>query len=147
DGDCGFCTSSARFIERHVPVRAAFVPYQHADLDALGVTAERARHEVLWIDRAGRVGGGAGAGGRLLTWAGGPWRAARRALRGGPEAVGRLLTCAGGPWRALGTVIRVAPVSWAAWAVYRLVAINRHRMPGGTAACALPADRRPGARG
>src|SRR5690606_40728861 len=52
DGDCGFCTSSARFIERHVPVRAAFVPYQHADLDALGVTAERARHEVLWIDRA-----------------------------------------------------------------------------------------------
>ncbi|MFS2292722.1 MAG: DUF393 domain-containing protein [Actinomadura sp.] len=122
DGDCGFCTSSARFIERHVPVRAAFVPYQHADLDALGVTAERARHEVLWIDRAGRVSGGA-------------------------EAVGRLLTCAGGPWRALGTVMRVAPVSWAARAVYRLIAINRHRMPGGTAACALPADRRPGARG
>lgn len=122
DGDCGFCTSSARFLERRVPVRAAFAAYQFADLDELGTTAERAGHEVLWIDRAGRVSGGA-------------------------EAVGRLLTEAAGPWRAAGVIMRVAPVSWAAHAVYRLIANNRHRMPGGTAACALPAARRPGARG
>ncbi|MDL4777302.1 thiol-disulfide oxidoreductase DCC family protein [Actinomadura xylanilytica] len=120
DGDCGFCTSSVRFMERHVPTSAEAVAFQFADLDALGTTAERAGHEVLWIDRAGRVSGGA-------------------------EAVGRLLTDAGGPWRPLGVIIRVAPVSWAARGVYRLIADNRQRMPGGTAACMLPAAQRPGA--
>ncbi|MFI0373862.1 thiol-disulfide oxidoreductase DCC family protein [Actinomadura sp. 1N219] len=119
DGDCGFCTTSARFLERHVPVRADVVPFQFADLDDLGTTVERAEHEVLWVDRLGRVSGGA-------------------------DAVGRLLTEAGGAWRALGVAVRIAPVSWAAQAVYRLVAINRHRMPGGTAACRLPAAQRPG---
>lgn len=119
DGDCGFCTSSVRFLERYVPVDAEIVAHQFADLDALGTSAERAAREVLWIDR-GRVSGGA-------------------------DAVGRLLTAAGGPWRILGVVMRIAPVSWAAHAVYRLVSVNRHRMPGGTAACRLPADRRPGA--
>ncbi|WP_242894135.1 thiol-disulfide oxidoreductase DCC family protein [Actinomadura litoris] len=122
DGDCGFCTSSVRFLERRVPVDATVVAFQFADLDALGTTAERAEHEVLWIDRAGRISGGA-------------------------EAIGRLLTAAGGPWRALGVLMRVPPVSWAAHVVYRLVANNRQRMPGSTAACALPAARRPGASG
>ncbi|CNG00882.1 putative thiol-disulfide oxidoreductase DCC [Mycobacterium tuberculosis] len=121
DGDCGFCTSSVRFLERHVPVRAAVVAFQFADLEALGTTAERARHEVLWVDRAGRVSGGA-------------------------EAIGRMLTAAGGRWRVPGVAVRVPPVSWVAHAVYRLVANNRQRMPGGTAACMLPPDRRPGAR-
>lgn len=122
DGDCGFCTSSVRFIERYVPVRAEVVAFQFADLDELGTTVERAEHEVLWIDRTGRISGGA-------------------------EAVGRLLTDAGGPWRALGVVMRVAPVSWAAHAAYRLIANHRHRMPGGTPACALTPARRPGSRG
>ncbi|XRQ15919.1 thiol-disulfide oxidoreductase DCC family protein [Actinomadura welshii] len=121
DGDCGFCTSSVRFIERHVPVQAAAVPFQSADLRALGTTVERAQREVLWVDRAGRVSGGA-------------------------EAVGRMLTAAGGPWRALGVAVRIAPVSWAARAAYRLVAVNRHRLPGGTAACALPAAPGPARR-
>lgn len=121
DGDCGFCTSSVRFLERHVPVRAEVVAFQFADLDALGTTAERAQHEVLWVDRAGRVSGGA-------------------------EAIGRMLTDAGGVWRVPGVAMRVPPVSWLAHAVYRLVANNRQRMPGGTAACMLPPDRRPGAR-
>lgn len=119
DGDCGFCTSSVRFLERRIPVAATIAAFQFADLDALGTTAERAQREVLWIDRAGRVSGGA-------------------------EAIGRLLTAAGGPWRALGVVMRIPPVSWAAHGVYRFVANNRHRMPGGTAACALPAAERPG---
>ncbi|MCQ0012313.1 DCC1-like thiol-disulfide oxidoreductase family protein [Actinomadura madurae] len=74
DGDCGFCTSSVRFLERHVPVQATVVAFQFADLDALGTTAERAEYEVLWIDRAGRVSGGAEAVGRLLTAAAAPGR-------------------------------------------------------------------------
>lgn len=121
DGDCGFCTASVRFLERRVPVDAEVVAFQFADLAALGTTQERAEHEVLWVDRAGRVSGGA-------------------------EAIGRLLTAAGGMWRVPGVVMRTPPVSWLAHAVYRLVANNRQRMPGGTAACMLPAAQRPGAQ-
>jgi predicted DCC family thiol-disulfide oxidoreductase YuxK len=120
DGDCGFCTSSVRFIERRIPTSAQIVAFQFADLDALGTTWERAAHEVLWVDRDGRV-------------------------RGGAPAVAALLMDAGGVWRALGAIMRVVPVSWVARGVYRLIADNRQRMPGGTPACALPADRRPGA--
>ncbi|GAA1588456.1 hypothetical protein GCM10009678_83570 [Actinomadura kijaniata] len=118
DGDCGFCTVSVRFLERHIPTQAEIVAYQFADLDALGTTAERADYEVLWIDRRGRVAGGA-------------------------QAVARLLMDAGGVWWPLGAVVRVPPFRWLAHGVYRLVANNRSRLPGGTAACALPARQRP----
>ncbi|GAA4101390.1 DUF393 domain-containing protein [Actinomadura miaoliensis] len=121
DGDCGFCTTSVRFVERRVPTSARIVAFQFADLDALGTTAQRAEYEVLWVDRAGRVTGGA-------------------------QAIARLLMDAGGVWWPLGAVLRVPPVRWIAHGVYRLVANNRHRMPGGTAACVLPAAQRPGAR-
>jgi predicted DCC family thiol-disulfide oxidoreductase YuxK len=120
DGDCGFCTSSVRFVERHVPTSAEIVALQFTDLDALGTTRERAAREVLWVDRDRRVHGGA-------------------------PAVAALLMDAGGGWRALGAAMRVVPIRWLARGVYRLIADNRDRMPGGTPACALPADRRPGA--
>lgn len=110
DGDCGFCAKSARLVGGRVPVDAEVVAYQAADLAALGTTAERAAREALWIED-GRVYGGA-------------------------RAVARLLVRAGGPWRALGLLACVPPVSWLARAVYVLVAANRHRLPGGSPACA-----------
>lgn len=120
DGDCGFCTSSARFIERHIPTGAELSAYQDADLDALGTTAERASGEVLWVED-GHVHGGA-------------------------QAIARLLIDAGGPWRPLGALISVPPLRPLAAGVYHLVTVNRHRLPGGTPACALPSAERPGAR-
>ncbi|WP_440082456.1 thiol-disulfide oxidoreductase DCC family protein [Streptosporangium sp. LJ11] len=111
DGDCGFCTTSVRFAERRVGVRARVVPWQFADLRALGVTRERAEREVLWVEN-GRVYGGA-------------------------QAVARLLISAGLPWSPLGLVLRIPPFRWVARGIYRLVAANRHRLPGGTPACAL----------
>jgi predicted DCC family thiol-disulfide oxidoreductase YuxK len=117
DGDCGFCTTSVRFAERRVGVRARVVPWQFADLRALGAARERAEREVLWIED-GRVYGGA-------------------------RAVARLLIAAGRPWSPLGFVLRVPPFSWVAQGAYRLVAANRHRLPGGTPACALPSNSRP----
>ncbi|MEU8201132.1 DUF393 domain-containing protein [Streptosporangium sp. NPDC049046] len=112
DGDCGFCTTSVRFAERRIGVRARVVPWQFADLRALGVTRERAEREVLWVED-GRVYGEA-------------------------QAVARLLIAAGLPWSPLGFVLRIPPFRWVARGVYRLVAANRHRLPGGTPACALP---------
>ncbi|MGI5228284.1 thiol-disulfide oxidoreductase DCC family protein [Actinoallomurus sp. CA-142502] len=121
DGDCGFCTASARFIERHIPTKARMSPYQSADLAALGTTAERASGEVLWAE-PGRV-------------------------RGGAQAIASLLIDAGGLWRPLGLLIRVPPVRWIAAGVYHLVTVNRFRLPGGTPACGLPPSERPGAGG
>lgn len=118
DGDCGFCTTSARFIERHIPTKAAIAPYQFTDLEALGTTESRASGEVLWAED-GRV-------------------------RGGAQAIASLLIDAAGLWRPLGLLLRVPPIRWLAAGVYHLVTVNRHRLPGGTPACALPAADRPG---
>ncbi|WP_255950773.1 thiol-disulfide oxidoreductase DCC family protein [Streptomyces odontomachi] len=116
DGDCGFCTTSVRFAERRLRPRCEIVPWQFADLGTLGVTRERAEHEVLWVTPAGAVYGGA-------------------------QAVAKVLLSSGRGWSVLGALLTLPPVRWAAHGVYRLVAENRHRMPGGTAACALPRHR------
>jgi predicted DCC family thiol-disulfide oxidoreductase YuxK len=117
DGDCAFCTTSARFIERRIPTSARVTPWQFADLDALGVTQEAAEAAVLWV-------------------------APGRPPAAGPEAIARLLVDAGGAWRPLGRLLGLAPVRAAAWPVYRWIARNRHRLPGGTAACSLPQAER-----
>ena len=119
DGDCAFCTSSVRFIERRIPTTAEIVAWQFADLAALGTTAERAERELLWVRAPGQVVGGA-------------------------EAVAALLVDSGGWWRVLGRAAQAPLLRWIARAVYRLVAANRHRLPGGTPACALPAAQRHG---
>jgi len=114
DGDCAFCTSCAEFAKRWVPSPARITPWQFADLDALGLTVAECAEAVRWVD--------------LATGA----RAA------GPDAIALLLGSSRPWWRAAGAVLRVPPVRALAWPVYRWVARNRHRMPGGTAACALP---------
>ncbi len=120
DGDCAFCSSCARFIERRIRPAAHVVAWQFADLDALGVTEEQAGAAVQWV-----------SAGRAPT--AGPVAIADM-LRTAPGLAGRLL------WRPAGAVLGLRPVAALAWPVYRWVARNRHRMPGGTAACALPPD-------
>ncbi|MEU7278020.1 DUF393 domain-containing protein [Streptomyces sp. NPDC045431] len=116
DGDCGFCTSCVSFVERRLRPGCETVPWQFADLAALGVTPERAAHEVLWVTPTGLVYGGA-------------------------RAVAKILLYTGRGWALLGALLMLPPARWVAHAVYRLVADNRHRMPGGAAACAAPAPR------
>jgi len=119
DGDCGFCTKSARLAAR-LPSRCEIVAWQHADLDALGVTQERAEYELLWVTPDGRAHGGA-------------------------DAVAMLLRDSGALFALLGAVLRLPGVRSLAHRLYRVIADNRYRLPGGTPACALPADQRPGA--
>ncbi|WP_369136802.1 thiol-disulfide oxidoreductase DCC family protein [Modestobacter versicolor] len=113
DGDCAFCTRSADLARRALPPDVDVVAWQFADLAALGTTAARAQTEVLWVDRDGAVSGGA-------------------------PAVARALRAAGLPWSVPGWVLTVPPVRWVAPFVYRLVAANRYRLPGGTPACRTP---------
>jgi len=119
DGDCSFCTLCVSWMECHLPFQPDIVAWQFADLPSLGVTEAEAAHSVQWVEPAGRVSSGA-------------------------TAVARLLVACGGLWAALGRLALVPPVSWVAAGIYRLVADNRGRLPGGTAACALPPDQRPG---
>ena len=119
DGDCSFCTSCARFIERRIPTRARVVPWQFTDLAALGLTVEQAEAAVQWVGADG------------VTAA-------------GPDAIALLLRDAGRIWSLPGAVLGTRPVGLVAWPAYRWVAEHRHLMPGGTAACAIPQNRRPG---
>jgi predicted DCC family thiol-disulfide oxidoreductase YuxK len=41
-------------------------------------------------------------------------------------------------WRFLGHLLVTPPFSWAAAVAYALIARFRHRLPGGTPACAMP---------
>jgi predicted DCC family thiol-disulfide oxidoreductase YuxK len=116
DGDCAFCTKCARFAERWVPTAATIVPYQWADLDALGLTQAECEYAVQWI-------GGDGA------------------HSAGPEAIADLLRSSRPAWRPVGWLLARRPVRALAWPAYRWVARHRHQLPGGTAACALPAAR------
>jgi predicted DCC family thiol-disulfide oxidoreductase YuxK len=113
DGDCAFCSRSAAFASQILPAGSQVLPWQQVDLASAGITAERARSEVLWVARHGEVSGGA-------------------------PAVARALRTAGGLWALLGILLSVPPISWLAPPVYRLVAVNRYRLPGGTAACRIP---------
>jgi predicted DCC family thiol-disulfide oxidoreductase YuxK len=116
DGDCGFCTRSVDLMPKSIRRRTTVVPYQRADLAALGLTAEQCAEAVQWVSDDGSHASGHAAAARALQQ-------------------GSLL------WRILGTVLLIPPLSWLAAGIYRLVANNRMRLPGGTPACALPPPR------
>ena len=117
DGDCAFCTSSAQWLagKLHRPLgpNARLVPWQFTDLAALGTTAQRAQREVLWVTTNGTIHGGAAA---FADW----------------------LKFRGGGYAIPGHLMSLPIVRSLAAAVYRVIAKNRHRMPGGSPACALP---------
>jgi predicted DCC family thiol-disulfide oxidoreductase YuxK len=110
DGDCAFCTSCARLLERIGP-KAEIVPWQFTDLAELGLTEKEAAEAVQWVPVAGPV-------------------------RSGHEAIAAVLGTARGIWKVIGRALLLPGISWVAARVYRLVADNRYRLPGGTPACA-----------
>jgi predicted DCC family thiol-disulfide oxidoreductase YuxK len=116
DGDCGFCTACARVLERIGP-DAEIVAWQLTDLAELGITEEQAADAVQWVQIDGRV-------------------------RSGHEAIAAALNTAGRIWRIIGRTVLLPGISWMAAKVYRLVADNRYRLPGGTPACAVTDEDR-----
>ncbi|WP_157436380.1 DCC1-like thiol-disulfide oxidoreductase family protein [Actinospica robiniae] len=122
DGDCAFCSSSVRWAQRWCRPAVRFVPWQEIDLDANGLTYEQVTSAVRWLapgaPRSGRAPHGA-------------------------AAVGRLLLRSRWPWRPFGALLLTPPFSWIGAGLYHLIAVNRHRLPGGTPACAVP--RKPAA--
>jgi predicted DCC family thiol-disulfide oxidoreductase YuxK len=113
DGDCGFCTTSARWAGAQLPAGSRVEPWQSLDLDELGLTVEDVTSAAWWFDDRGRRHRGS--------------KAASHALSASPT-----------PWRALGWLLRIPPFSWLAIPAYALVARYRFKLPGGTDACRVP---------
>jgi len=121
DGDCGVCTKLSRFVTTGVRRNSgdfAVSAYQDADLDALRLTPEQCDEALQWVSSTGRISSAQNAVARVLL-------------------AGRL------PFKPLGAVILVPGINALAGVAYRWVALNRHRLPGGTPACSLPAAQRP----
>ncbi|WP_208322891.1 thiol-disulfide oxidoreductase DCC family protein [Mumia sp. ZJ1417] len=116
DGDCAFCSSCARWLQRWAPARAEVLAWQLTDLEALHVNVADVDTAVQWIDDSARAAG--------------------------PEAIAAYLRTAGAPWRVAGRVLACAPVRGVAWPVYRWIAAHRDKLPGGTPQCALPSTAR-----
>ncbi len=117
DGDCAFCTSSADWLARRLHRKDGpnprLVPWQFTDLAALGTTAERTQREALWVNTDGTIYGGAAVFAEWLKFRGSAYGLAGRGMN-------------------------LPGIRALAAAVYRVIAKNRHRMPGGSPACALP---------
>ena len=115
DGDCSFCSSSARWIAARWQGPEHAVAWQQLGADQLvrlGLTLDDVRCAAWWVDRGGRTSRGHVAIARAL-----------RAAPGWPSVVGRVLL--------------VPPFRWLAAGAYPLIARWRHRLPGGTPACRM----------
>lgn len=110
DGDCGFCTTSARWLERRLPHPPSVVAWQLVDLDRLGLSEQDCARAVQWVGTDG-------------------------VRASGSRAIGRLLVEQGPPWSWAGRLAEVPPTAWVAAGIYSLIARNRYRLPGGTPAC------------
>jgi len=121
DGDCSFCTSCANWARRHIRHLDTMVPYQFADLPALGVTPEQCEQAVQWV----------GIDHRVLS---------------AHLAVAQTLIDAGKGWAVIGRAMRLPGLRQLCGAVYRWVARNRSRLPGGTPACSIESRRGSDAR-
>ena len=113
DGDCAFCTTWVNRLEAWLPRPVRSLPWQWADLDALGLTADDVR-DYAWYLTAKH------------SYAGAMCFAA--ILRAQPPL----------SLRFAGTLLATLPFSIVAALGYSFIAKHRHQLPGGTPACALP---------
>ncbi|WP_326697322.1 DUF393 domain-containing protein [Streptomyces sp. NBC_01754] len=114
DGDCAFCQAAIRQIRARARPRMFAASWQSLPEPLVRPHLQRLDREVLLLDQGS-------------------------ALRGGSAALASYLgTSPARCYRGMALCLRLPVVSLLARQIYRWVAVNRHRMPTGTAACALP---------
>lgn len=113
DGDCAFCTLWMRRFESILDRFPETQPWQWLDLDELGLTHSDVT-SYAWF----------------LT--------GRRRYRGHAAFAALLRMQASPGSRFLSHLLTTPPCSWVAGACYQLIARLRYRLPGSTAACAVP---------
>jgi len=112
DGDCSFCSSSARFLA-HWVVRGrstSIEPWQRLDLAELGLTPEQCQAAVQWVGKGGEVASG-------------------------HEAIAEVLRAGQPGWRPVGALLGAPGLGWLAGRLYAWISDHRHALPGGTPAC------------
>ncbi|WP_424863386.1 thiol-disulfide oxidoreductase DCC family protein [Streptomyces sp. MMS24-I29] len=114
DGDCAFCQAVIQQIRVRVRPQMLAAPWQSLPEPLIRPHLQRLDREVLLLDGETALYGGAAALARFL----------------GSSQTRR--------YRGMAFCLRLPVVSLLAGQIYRWVAVNRHRMPAGTAACALP---------
>jgi predicted DCC family thiol-disulfide oxidoreductase YuxK len=114
DRDCGFCQRAVGFARDRLRTRTSFAAWQDVDLAAVGLTPEQADEQAWVVYPNGH-------------------------LRSGGDAVAGVLMGAGPPARILGRLMLLPGARLLNRTAYRAVAANRHRLPGGSTACAMPA--------
>ena len=113
DGDCAFCTTTVNRLEALLPLFPTATPWQWLDLAELGLTRDD-----------------------VARYA---WVVTSHHQYAGHLAFSALLRMQSAPaWRFLGHLIATPPISWLAAIGYQVIAKNRHHLPGGTPACAMP---------
>jgi predicted DCC family thiol-disulfide oxidoreductase YuxK len=110
DGDCAFCALWVARLHRALPVVPKTVTSQSVDLDALGLSADDVAHYAWLVTPDRHI-----AGGSIL----------RELLVHQPRP----------HLRFLGHLLGLWPIPIIADGVYRLVAKNRHRLPGSKPTC------------
>jgi predicted DCC family thiol-disulfide oxidoreductase YuxK len=113
DGDCAFCTTWVNRLRELLPRFPEALPFQWIDYAELGLDEHDVTHYAWYVSPTRQLGGHL-AFSALLRAQRGPW------------------------WRFAGWLLATPPYSWIAALGYRFIARNRHRLPGGTPACALP---------
>jgi predicted DCC family thiol-disulfide oxidoreductase YuxK len=116
DGDCQFCQLSLEFGLRKLRIFPQYVAFQKIDPRDFGLTAQQVRSRI-WLAQKGPRN--------------------TEAL-GGHLAAGAILSLQPSRWlRVLGWLTSNPPTSWIANLLYKLIAANRHRLPGGSRACKI----------
>jgi predicted DCC family thiol-disulfide oxidoreductase YuxK len=116
DGDCKFCQLSLEFGIKHLRAFPQYVAFQKIDPKDFGLTASQVRAQI-WLAQK---------------------TPSDTEVLGGHLAVGAILKLQPLRWlRVLGWLVSTPPTSWIAGLVYKLIAANRHRLPGGSRACQI----------
>ena len=122
DGDCQFCQLSLDFGIRNLRIFPKYVAFQKIDPKDFGLTASQVRSQIWLAQKSPAIS----------------------AALGGHLAAGAILKLQPSRWlKVLGWLATTPPASWAANLLYKLIAANRHRLPGGSRACKLEDNYRP----
>jgi predicted DCC family thiol-disulfide oxidoreductase YuxK len=110
DGECGFCTSAAKWIVKRWGDNPGTIAQPRQRLDPLVIQRiqvhdDDLRREVWWLSDGGNASGA--------------------------EAIGRALLAARGAWALVGYLILSSPLHWVAPMTYRFIARHRRHLPGG----------------
>ncbi|MEU4189955.1 thiol-disulfide oxidoreductase DCC family protein [Streptomyces griseoluteus] len=114
DGDCAFCQAAVQQIRVRARPQMPAAPWQSLPKPLIRTHLQRLDREVLLLDGGTALCGGAAALAGFL----------------GSSPTRR--------YRGMAFGLRLPVIRLLAHQIYRWVAVNRHRMPAGTATCVFP---------